>query len=1165
MIAHSVSSRLGILLSAVWLVAAGQPGAYAQSDAPPGGGNSGSSASESRSGQVEKSPLDTFYLKDKDGNPIPYFKMPFEEFEEIYRQYKRKMEPDPPKRFALKDIQADGEVKGGRVELTFKVEVVTLVDGWIRVPLGLANAIVHPESKSRGAGAKLTHFFEFDAEEESHMCWIRGTTDQQHAISFTASAPTHAVGASTSFKLNVPRVRSRLKLRIPGNIGVPTVSEGSHLQDIQKLGTHGKLLTILSLRPGFEVTWSDKPSATDKSSPTLRVRANIETSFVGKTGIHSEARIKVRSSGEGFDAFDVRLPPGMKLDKTVQAGYRVSVVEPKTPKAQPVHARSQIVRVELDKKTTATDEIRLIADSINPDMPVAGERELAGFDVLGSPFQTGVFDLIIDNNWTLQWTPGPKIRREEIPQKRREAGVVYRFAYDGQPCSLQVQVVRRRQHLEVTPAYRLDVDSELTRLEAKLSYRVRGGRIDHVDIKMPGWEVQPITGQPLVDTATTQIGPTNPLVINLSPTRSEPLDQFTITIQAIRRHSSTTDVATSNDEAGNSKETKTDGVANDDPANDDDETSQILIPIPQPDGTTFGSAEVTVVPAANVVLTPDNTKIKGLTSDSAPSVGVEAGGKLPPLYYRKGADSGPATFASRYVVKEREVSIISAATCKVAAGRVDVRHHFTYDVEYEPISILYVDVPKWLLANHDFKIVSDQEELDWVEVTDVDLTGHVTDFSRLHIDLRGSRLGQFSLQFEFTIPLPELARDHEAQPTIPLVAPADPAEASHVIRELAIVAQRPIQARPAEEDWSPRGTDPSEETGTEIYTYASDEAPDEIELSLALVDEPLDNGSIVVEQLWVQSRLAATGRDDRAVFRFSTDDAKVILQLPVNARLKNLTLDGKAISRAGSLESSIAVKLPPRSEWQQHVVEAAYALPRSGTQGGAATAEFPKLLGTTPQQSFWELILPGDEYLLFTPHGMTPEVKDGRDGWKWHGFYWRRQPAWNQSELEWQLGAVPRKELPGTYNRYVFSSFGSVQPTALATAGRFQIILVVSSSVFFAGLLLIYFPALRHPAVMLAGGVALCALCFVYHQAALQVGQLAVLGITFVAVVQLLRWLVERPRKKPAIIHGSSRAAHETGSTETLRMPTENSSQFRTAAAPLSVQLPEPSTHVPQS
>ena len=160
-----------------------------------------------------------------------------------------------------------------------------------------------------------------------------------------------------------------------------------------------------------------------------------------------------------------------------------------------------------------------------------------------------------------------------------------------------------------------------------------------------------------------------------------------------------------------------------------------------------------------------------------------------------------------------------------------------------------------------------------------------------------------------------------------------------------------------------------------------------------------------------------------------------------------------------------------------------------------------------------------------------------------------------------QVPIDPQAPLPSSVNQYLYSSCGSVERIEVRTAGRALVLLAISGTALLAGLLLLYVPALRHPAVLLVVAVAVLAGGLFDLEPALQVAQVAVVGVALLLVSRVLRWLLSRRRTQRAVLHGTSLFGLDSVVSDSRPSRREVDSRVSTATAPLAIPVPVAELH----
>jgi hypothetical protein len=233
-----------------------------------------------------------------------------------------------------------------------------------------------------------------------------------------------------------------------------------------------------------------------------------------------------------------------------------------------------------------------------------------------------------------------------------------------------------------------------------------------------------------------------------------------------------------------------------------------------------------------------------------------------------------------------------------------------------------------------------------------------------------------------------------------------------------------------------------------------------------------------------------------------------------------------------------------------------YRFPGPRAAPGLLSLEFPRLgRDASVQRMYWQLVLPPKEHVVEPPASFSGEFS-----WGWNGLFWGRKPLLEQRQLERWCGARELADVAGDANRYLFSTLGPVSRCEVRTAMRPLIVMGASGIALVLGLLLIYVPALRHPAVMLVGAVLVGGAAILYPEPALLLGQAASLGVVLTILAGLLQRGVVRHRVIPpqevssSIIERSSTQTHYRPPAAGGEPPTETTA----AAVPAPASGPQP-------
>jgi hypothetical protein len=290
-------------------------------------------------------------------------------------------------------------------------------------------------------------------------------------------------------------------------------------------------------------------------------------------------------------------------------------------------------------------------------------------------------------------------------------------------------------------------------------------------------------------------------------------------------------------------------------------------------------------------------------------------------------------------------------------------------------------------------------------------------------------------------------------------------------------------------------------------------------------------GTTIVDRAWVQSWLTSTARQDRAAYQLTTNRRDLDVTLPEGAAAAQaiVLVDGKLVEYQAVGGDRLLIPLSGHREGRSFTIELRYHFPEARSPNGALAMEFPHIgYDAWIRRMYWQLVLPANEHLMDNPVGFTGEFN-----WQWQGYFWGRQPLFNQEQLESWVGVGSRPALPEQANIYLFSTLGNVQQAEVHIAGRTWIVLLASGAALVAGLLLIYVPASRHPAVLLIVAVVLLATGLIAPEPTLLLAQAASLGLVLTLLAGLLERGVARRRHRTIPRKESTSALVELGSTRT--------------------------------
>jgi hypothetical protein len=852
-------------------------------------------------------------------------------------------------------------------------------------------------------------------------------------------------------------------------------------------------LSVTGLVGEFDLAWHAADNQVARLPTVLEAAGKVLIKLDGRS-INSEAKLSVRSSGGEFDRFQVHLPPGAQYVPSPQVGATVTAV------AAPVATQQgSLYEVKLPRQTAGPVEVRFVAQRATETQTGEEVLELAGFEVVGAVRQWGSIAVQVEGNWQVQWGQMRGVRQiDELAGFLGGENLTAEFEYSVQPYSLTARVRPQETRVRVEGDYVVLVGGDEAQLKAKLKYTIRGAKVRSLEVEVPGWDVDLIGPGATVNVDAVAAGQNSPLVIPLLQAASGELE---VSFEARQKVSP--------------------------------ESGRLSLRVPVPRGQSVPPANVTVVPADNVELLVEANETGALVQQSVrPRTVSLPERQQDPLFLRTAGES--PTLVASIKLHQQEISTSIAAQLEMDDREARVDERMTFQIAYEPTDRLLLGVPRAIRTDQ-LTVTVDGQALSPTplrERVDEGSPGVVP----MRVALPAPRIGRLEMQIKYAVPHEKLADQANTLVNVPLVIPG---EGQLTANELAVVSTAGILVKYPKGPWTQNAsTGRSANSGALTLSAAS--AIPEVALAVSFKERQAQHVT-TIEQAWIQTRLTDSRRQDRAVFRFTTSEPSLRLSLPQGAELASLELelDGRRVSADLGLQPDsreLVVPLPGAIPGQR-VLELRYQFAQRPPRG-TLTLEAPQIRpGGWLHRLYWQVMLPASEHVMGAPPNFAREYR-----WVWSNLFWHRQPSLGERELESWIGVAPsvdtsrlsgeteeqfalRKQAQAkSANRYLFSTVGAAEPLEIYTLSRTRLVLLASLPLLVCGLLLIYWPAARHPATLLLAAVAVAAAGLIDPEAALLLGQGASLGLVLAILGFLLARVSTRPAQPVAPMRGSSRA-----------------------------------------
>lgn len=881
-----------------------------------------------------------------------------------------------------------------------------------------------------------------------------------------------------------PSVSSQFVLTVPLEEAVATVTQGALLDSFQPPDGGSTRFSILGLKSDFDISWRKKRVEPIEDRPILYVeKASIIVRMESKSTLF-DATLPIHSPTGSFDKVRIRLPQGSVFDQegtetfTSGGNYSLRLLpeEERGIWGPPSNNESEpppVVEVQFPRKTSGPVEVRIKAvQQFGTEKP-GSWRNLTGFEVIGAERQHGFLSIGIPTDMKPKWNPIRGIRRIDLPHGIAPEGIDARFEFFSQPFSLRGQIVSPQTRINVKPEYQIVLNKGNATMTANFSFVVHGSKAEKLAVRLFDWQW------------TGDIKPTN--LVDLESVDQDPSGLLTIPLRA------PTDGAFE-------IELKAHRVL---PAEDDPSRRHLTVRLPQPVADWIDPATFVVVPADNIEVLPVMSESKTVASDvdseksedvpekiepaskeeTPRTVGLTRRGRrslplrieLPirqqdPLIYV--TESNDAIFVADILSHEQEIKAEIQTNVRLFDSKEQITQIISYDVAYEPVHRLFLNVPGSLDEGERLRVMLDGKQLELRDVASLSETGLSDTGTRKRITLPEAMIGKFQLIVYYSVPPIHVEAGMTTPTTFSFVRPVDIPEVPHQVDMIVPQGFHVELYRETNRAW--KASDPNARgvTGRTVSEtgFTTTQPTDRLSLLVSVADRDA-LGTTVVERAWLQTWLNDSIRWDHGVYRISSERDAVSLWLP-----STVGKDRKIVVHRDRVP--VPVKLSPKGELtvpltddqkrRPFFLEVWYQIPADAS----GRMELPHFSDETLVRcKYWQIILPQNRHIIDVPSGWAPEYQ-----WSRIGLFWGRVPSVRMEEIGLYPETTEEVPISSEANQYLFSSLNPPDQSSLMIVDRSVIVLFASSISLLIGLILIYFPQTRYAGALLGLGIALIAM-----------------------------------------------------------------------------------------
>jgi len=1051
---------------------------------------------------VESQPA-VYFLPDKNGLLVPVLDFPLEQFQRLTDLAKGLPATPPKPLYHLQRLTITGSAAETHALLSVAIRVITDTEAWVGVGLALPEAKWRKPPEYKGGGEVR---LEYDAKRSGWVAWLRGKVGAEHEIALEAVAGLTKVGDESRLKLTIPVATvSELSLEVPLDKASGQMAGAGTLESASSQRGATQFRAV-GFSGDFELIWTPGENRLPKRPLVLEAMGTILSRIDGQI-ITTDARLEVQGFAGPFDRFLVRLPAGAELIPRDRQGYTLVPVAENATNDPQVGALGRLVEVRLDKASADPVTVELLTQQTHGGASGNVPVDLAGFSVTGAVRQHGRIAVRVDGDWQVVWGPRQNVlQAENLPQEIIGEGFAGAFDYLSQPWSLGVRVVPLESRISVEPLYVVLVDDQEERLEARLRYTIRGAKVFSLALDVPDlappWEIDEIGPANMVDHAGIAYGEQSLSVPLLQGTSGE----LELTLRARRRRT------------------------------EDTRMVDFALPVPRRVNT-LGQAQLVVVPADDVELTPRVDMAELVRQQDIPAVAIPERQQEPLVYL---GDATTARFVADLRRHSQKVAVEVDSLVTIGGDGGHVEQRFDYQISYQSIDHLTIRAPASAAQSNQLDV-----RVDGQVVTPSTASAPVVGEStvQLVVPLSRPRIGSFEAILRYPFRARPSRRETVGLVTVPLAMPAEGDVNSNAV---VVSADEGILVKAIDESWTPSVIRGAPLTQHRSLSLSRGGRAGELRLAVQ-VQQP---EATRVERAWIQSWLGDRGRQDRAVFRLTSTQDALRVALPTGALRDEaqVIVDGRRV-RALAAESAAVLEIPlvGATASNTHVIELRYRIPRSNGMWGRYALVAPRFDdGVWVQRTCWQLLLPRNQHVLWGPPGFDAEY-----AWRWQNWGWRRRAVMDTSDLESWSGATQHETVPTSTNAYLYSSLSRTDDMQLRTVSRAILVLSASGAALLAGLSVIYVPRVRRASVLWVAAVVLFAVALLWPELAILVTQAAMSGLVLAVVAGWFERYVAR-RGRRIVSAGSS--VHRASSATKLRLPVAGlTAASETAPLPLSI------------
>ncbi|MEC9096526.1 MAG: hypothetical protein VX776_07845, partial [Planctomycetota bacterium] len=498
------------------------------------------------------------------------------------------------------------------------------------------------------------------------------------------------------------------------------------------------------------------------------------------------------------------------------------------------------------------------------------------------------------------------------------------------------------------------------------------------------------------------------------------------------------------------------------------------------------------------------------------------------------AEGEPLRFVGNVGTRKRSVLVASTTSIQLEDNFAAFEQVLDYQIAYEPIRQITLTVPGIVRRPENLRVFLQLESLPgedgngsrvlpWSVVpssVQVDEVREQLEIEQVTVDLLAEYRGSLKIVLRYQEQLPLLMADSSQRVNFLLVSPATD-EVRLVQNQVTINTQEIFVSEPADNVWQVVRGVASEETGGDSLRLQATEGATSLPVQMRMRRD-VTRTSTLIQRRWVQTALLNRQCRERMSMLIRTNETDLHIQFPANVvdpatlivavNSQRIPVEQVVLDSQGQL----TVRLAASNVEADYRVELWYM--RSALDFERLELPLPQVVNSKMSGStYWQLVTTKDQHLLGSPQGWTPEYD-----WSWSGFYWFRDSALEQSDLESWVGVTSQLALPDNTNQYLLSTVGEVTSLNASITSRATLLALLSGMVLVVGLAILRLHFMQQPIVIFCVGLSAALAGIWVPELMLLVLQASFLGGVLVVFSRVLDWILVTPGQGSRPIHRTS-------------------------------------------